>query len=74
MDLVSTRLYVNVAKQTDGTLKFTPRNYEVGTTVAVEGVNNGTVVRDVKKSNVMGPRAVIHAIDHALLFKINPKQ
>ncbi|HJD76524.1 MAG TPA: fasciclin domain-containing protein [Bacteroides reticulotermitis] len=73
-DLVSTRLYVNVAKQTDGTLKFTPRNYEVGTTVAVEGVNNGTVVRDVKKSNVMGPRAVIHAIDHALLFKINPKQ
>lgn len=73
-DLVSTRLYVNVAKQADGTLKFVPRNYEVGSTVAIQGINEATVIRDIKKSNVIGPRAVIHAIDHALLFKINPKQ
>lgn len=68
--LVSEKTNIRIVKE-NGKLVFYPKNIESGLTVHVEGVNTATVIRDVKKSNFMGPRAVIHAIDNFLAFKVN---
>ncbi|MCD8165399.1 MAG: fasciclin domain-containing protein, partial [Bacteroides sp.] len=70
LDLISEKTDVVVRKE-NGKLIFTPRNIESGNKILVEGIGEATVIRDIKKSNYMGPRAVIHAIDSYLSFKVN---
>lgn len=68
--LISEKTTIEVIKE-NGRLKFVPKNIASGLKVQIQGVNEATILRDVNKSNCMGPRAVIHAIDNFLAFKVN---
>jgi len=60
------KIYVDVTKS-GGILKFTPR----GVTGTVEGVNETTVIRQTGKSNYIGSKLVIHAVNQYIAFKAN---
>lgn len=68
LNLIAEKTSMEVTKP-GGVLKFKPKNIEEGNTVKIEGLNEATVIRGINKSNFMGPRLVIHAIDNYLAFK-----
>lgn len=70
LDMVSVKTYMEITKE-GGVLKFRPKDITEGNKVQVEGINEASIIRDIKKSNYMGPRTVIHAIDNFLTYKIN---
>lgn len=70
LDMVAVKTYMEVTKE-GGILKFRPKDITEGNTMQVEGINEATVIRDINKSNYMGPKTVIHAIDNFLTFKVH---
>ena len=68
--LISEKTTMEISKE-NGQLIFTPKDIVTGATLNVEGINRASVIRDIKKSNYMGSRSVIHAIDNFLAFKVN---
>ena len=68
-DLISVKTYIEASK-VNGALVFTPKNIEEGVVVKVKGINQAKIIRGITKSNYMGPRAVIHAVDNYLTFQI----
>ncbi|WP_163221017.1 fasciclin domain-containing protein [Bacteroides sp. 214] len=68
LDLIAEKTSMEVTKP-GGILKFAPKSITEGNTVKVEGINEATVIRGITKSNYMGARSVIHAIDKYLAFK-----
>lgn len=60
------RIYVDVTKS-GGMLKFTPRSISG----VAEGIGEAAVIRQTGKSNYMGSKLVIHAVNRYITFKVN---
>lgn len=70
LGLISVKTYLEVTKE-NGILKFKPKDIAEGNTIKVQGINQAGIIPEITKSNYMGPRAVIHAIDNFITFKVN---
>lgn len=70
LNLISVKTYMEVTKE-NGIIRFKPKDITEGNTVKVQGINQAGIIRGITKSNYMGPRAVIHAVDNYLTFKVN---